>query len=202
MTNDVYSKLQKHLDSFVLGAPESDALLEILRIRFTPEEAEVALLLDQVPKDVPTLAKSASMDEDTLRSILEQMAEKVLVFKRTQTIDGATKDVYSLLPTAVGLWETSFAKGENNPETKLLARHWQEYYKDGWGKAMFTSGVPFTRVIPVRQSIKEQQEVYPYEQAAELIKQQEYACVLHCPCRKSAELDGKGCGRCMRSNLT
>lgn len=195
MTNDVYSKLQKHLDTFVLSAPESDALLEILRIRFTPEEAEAALVLDQVPKDVPTLAKAAGMDEDTLRSILEQMADKVLVFKHTKKIDGATKNVYSLLPTAVGLWETSFAKGENSPETKLLARHWQKYYKDGWGKAMFKSSVPFTRVIPVRQSIKEQQEVYPYEQAADLIKQQEYACVLHCACRKSAKLDGEGCGR-------
>ena len=105
MTEDVYSKLQKHLDTFVLSAPESDALLEILRIRFSPEEAEAALVLDQIAKDVPTLAKSAGMDEETLRSILEQMADKALVFKRTRTIDGAGKDVYveqAIIQTGVG----------------------------------------------------------------------------------------------------
>ena len=32
-------------------------------------------------------------------------------------------------------------------------------------------------------------------QAAELIKQQNYACVIHCPCRSAAALDGAGCGK-------
>jgi electron transport complex protein RnfB len=195
MTEDVYSRLQKHLDTFLLRAPESEAILEILRIRFTPEEAEVALLLGQGPEDVPTLAGSAGMDEDALRSVLEQMADKALVFKQTRNRDNLAEAVYQLLPTAVGLWETSFAKGEKNPRTQRLARYWREYYKSAWGKALFPSKVPFTRVIPVGQSIQEQQEVYPHEQAAELIKQQEHACVLHCACRMAAELDGKGCGR-------
>ncbi|MBT4363274.1 MAG: hypothetical protein HN737_02125 [Desulfobacterales bacterium] len=195
MTDNVYYRLQKHLDNFVMSAPESESFIEILKIRFTPEEAEIALILSQMPADISTLAKSADMDEEALKSILEQMADKVLVFKQHQKADGTNKDVYSLLPTAVGLWETSFAKGEKNPQTEKLARYWQQYYKDGWGKAMVTPGTPFTRVIPVKQSIKGQQEIYPYEQASELIKQQDYACVLNCACRKSAELDGKGCGR-------
>jgi Pyruvate/2-oxoacid:ferredoxin oxidoreductase delta subunit len=76
-----------------------------------------------------------------------------------------------------------------------LAAHWQDYYKNGWGKNMVTEDLPFTRVIPVAQSVSAQKEVYSYEKAAELIKQQGYACVLHCPCRKSAELVGKGCGK-------
>jgi electron transport complex protein RnfB len=195
MADDIYYRLQKHLDNFVMRAPESDSFIEILKIRFTSEEAKIALILNQMPEDIPTLAKSADMDEGSLGSILEQMADKVLVFKQKQKIAEATKDVYSLLPTAVGLWETSFAKGEKNPKTEELARLWREYYKDGWGKAMLTPGTPFLRVIPVRQSLKGKQEIYPYEQASELIKQQDYACVLHCACRKSAELDGKGCGK-------
>ena len=155
----------------------------------------MALFIEQRPKTLPTIAQEAGMDEKTLGPILEEMADKVLVFKQTRTRDGVSKAVYSLLPTAVGLWETSFAKGESTPEKKKLARHWLDYYKQGWGETMFSSGVPVTRVIPVNRSVKPQQEVYAYEQAAELIKQQGYACVLHCPCRMAAELDGKGCGK-------
>jgi hypothetical protein len=38
MRENVYSRLQKHPDTFFIGAPESDDLLEILRIRFTSQE--------------------------------------------------------------------------------------------------------------------------------------------------------------------
>ncbi len=193
MTDDVYEKLRQHLDTFLLGAPDAPGIIGILKIRFTPEEAAVALFLGQAPKDLTTLAKETKMGRESLREILEGMTDKALVFKRKPKGD-APEERYSLLPTAVGLWETSFAKGERNPRTEQLARYWREYYESGWGKSMFVEGVSFTRVIPVRQAISAQQEVYPYEQAAELIKQQGYACVLHCPCRKAAELDGKGCG--------
>lgn len=195
MTNPVYHKLQQHLDTFMLRAPAADALIEILKIRFTPEEAATALLLEQRPQTVHEILEKTQLDPAMLESRLEAMADKALVFKQKKPAAGGENIVYSLLPTAVGLWETSFAKGEQTPEKKRLAHHWREYYNQGWGKAMFAAGVPFTRVIPVGRSVKSEQEVYPYEQAAELIKQQGYACVLHCPCRKAAELDGGGCGK-------
>ncbi len=195
MHDEVYSNLQQHLDTFLLGAPAAPSILEILRIRFTPEEAEVALLLDSRLRTVASLASSANRGEDALRSVLEEMADKALVLKQTKGKGGETKELYSLLPTAVGLWETSFAKGETNPRTEMLARYWREYYDSGWGKIMHSSSTSFCRVVPVGKSIETGQEIYAYERAADLIKQQHYACVLHCPCRKAAELEGKGCGK-------
>jgi Fe-S-cluster-containing hydrogenase component 2 len=195
MEDDVFVKLRRHLDNFFLRAPEADSILEILRIRFTPEEAEVALTLGQSHEELSELAKRANRNEKDLRLILEQMTDKALVYKKTETQGGVTRELYGLLPTAIGLWETSFATGERNPRTEHLARLWREYYKSGWGKAMFGS-VPFTRVIPVGRSIDaSNSEIFPYEKAIDLIKKHDYAVVLHCPCRKSAELDGAGCGR-------
>lgn len=191
---DVYAKLRAHLDQFVLGAPEAEAILEILRIRFTPEEAEVALLLGQNHVEASTLARKANRSESELCPILEQMADKALVYKKTTTRDGVTKELYGLLPTAVGLWETSFATGEKNARTEQLARLWREYYNSGWGKGMF-GGAPFTRVIPVAKSVDARQEILPYEKAVDLIKEYDFAVVIHCPCRKSAELTGAGCGK-------
>jgi hypothetical protein len=100
---DVYVRLQKHLDTFVFRVPESEATLEVLKIRFMPEEAEIALLLDRVPKDVSTFAQSSGMAEDGLRSILEKMADKALVYKQKEEKNGILREVYSLQPTVVAL---------------------------------------------------------------------------------------------------
>jgi NADPH-dependent glutamate synthase beta subunit-like oxidoreductase len=193
--DNVYSKLQKHLNTFKPGAPESEAILGILRIRFTPEEAEAALILGPAPRSLSELVQSSGRDREALHTILEQMADKALVYKQTKTKDGVTEEMYRLFPTAVGLWETSFAKGERNPTQEKLGHYWQQYYVEGWGEEMVSQGIPFLRVIPVATSIAPDREIYSYEKASELLKKWEYICVLHCPCRMSAALDGKGCGK-------
>ena len=195
MSDQLYVRLQQLLDTFILAAPPAPALLEILRIRFTPAEAEVALVLGSKRHTAAAVAVSASQSPAVVEAKLEQMATKGLVFKETKTKDGVTQVVYGLLPTAVGLWETSFAKGERNGETEKLARYWREYYDSGWGKMMHSSSTSFCRVVPIAKSIPRGQEVYSYERAFDLIKQQGYACVLHCACRTAAVLDGKGCGK-------
>jgi electron transport complex protein RnfB len=195
MCDELYIRLQQLLDTLLLAAPPAPSLLEILRIRFTPEESEVALLLGSKRQTAAAVAASANRSQNVLQAILEEMADKGLVFRETKTKDGLTQVPYSLLPTAVGLWETSFAKGERNPETEKLAHYWREYYDSGWGEMMHSSSTSFCRVIPIAKSISSGQEVYSYERASDLIKQQDYACVLHCACRTAAALDGKGCGK-------
>jgi electron transport complex protein RnfB len=191
MQEDVYRKLNRHLDTFVLAAPEAQSIIEILKIRFTPQEAEVGLLLGQAPATVSNLAESSGKDKEALHAMLKHMAGKGLV--HPHTVKG--EDAYSLFPTAVGLWETSFAKGERTPETEKLARLWRQYYLDGWGEKMVSGGTPYMRVIPVATSVTADKEVYSYEKASELIKEYDYICVVHCPCREAAILEGKGCGK-------
>lgn len=195
MHDELYIRLQQLLDTLLLSAPPAPSLLEILRIRFSPEEAELALLLGSKKQSVAAVAASANQSSERFQAKLEEMANKGLVFRQTKTQDGLTQVLYSLLPTAVGLWETSFAKGERNPETEKLAHHWREYYENGWGKMMHSSSTSFCRVIPLAKSIPRSQEVYSYERAFDLVKQQDYACVLHCACRTAAALVGKGCGK-------
>ena len=52
--DDVYRRLQKHIDELPVGYPatESGVELRILRRLFTPEEAEVALALSAIPETV------------------------------------------------------------------------------------------------------------------------------------------------------
>ena len=56
---DVYRKLQKHLDNMPVAFPESDIGLDIklLKHRFTPKEAEIALELSALPEPLERIHK-------------------------------------------------------------------------------------------------------------------------------------------------
>ena len=56
---DIYNKLQKKLNSHPSGAPDRPEFLEILRLLFTPEEAEFAVQLAFRPKRVGDIAQKA-----------------------------------------------------------------------------------------------------------------------------------------------
>jgi len=67
MADDIYARLRKHLEDYVLGAPEADSIIDILRIRFTPEEAEVALNLGQAHKELSVVAEKAGTQLRTIK---------------------------------------------------------------------------------------------------------------------------------------
>jgi electron transport complex protein RnfB len=195
MNNDVYVRLCSRLNEHLMGAPETKEILEILRTTFTPEEAALALTLSTKPQELSKIAETSSRNIKELRAMLEQMADKGLVFKKKVSDGSETQERYSLLPTAPGLWEVTFAKKERNARTEQLARLWQDYYDSGWGKEMHRAETPVTRIFPVESSISSQIEVLPYERASELMKLADVISVSHCPCRVSAEFAGKGCGK-------
>jgi Pyruvate/2-oxoacid:ferredoxin oxidoreductase delta subunit len=183
------------MNKALVGSPKTDEFLDILRIRFTSEEAEMALLLPLLPQELSVIAQSANKTVEEIKPMLEQMADKGLVYKQTIIEAGKTLEFYYLFGTIMGIWETSFAKGEKNPQTEQLAHLWRQYYDSGWGKEQHRTKTPVARIIPVEQSIESQREVVPYERASELMKDQDYFAVIHCPCRSAAQLTGKGCGK-------
>nr|MDO8111357.1 hypothetical protein [Candidatus Sigynarchaeota archaeon] len=64
--NGVYRKLQQHLDSFPIGFPatKSGVEIRILKHLFTPEEAEIATLLDYKPEPLRRIYKKAKKAKD------------------------------------------------------------------------------------------------------------------------------------------
>ncbi|MBA3035683.1 MAG: hypothetical protein FP814_04235 [Desulfobacterium sp.] len=195
MKEDIYSALCEHMNKSLVAAPKTDEFIEILRIRFTQKEAQTALLLPLLPQELSMIAESAGKKVEEIRPMLEQMADKGLVYKMTVLQEGKSLEFYHLFGTIMGIWETSFAKGEKTPQTEQLASLWRQYYDAGWGKEMHRTKTPVARIIPVEKSIETQREVVPYERASELMKDEDYFAVIHCPCRSAAHLTGKGCGK-------
>ncbi len=188
MERDVYQRFRAWLDTHPVGAPESENIIEILQIMYTPEEAELNMQLPITPTPISEIAKNTGMPEKELKANLDKMADKGLAFRNSE------ENTYHAWSTCPGLWEICFAKGDKTPETERLAHLWREYYKEGWWKEMHRAKTPLTQIFPIEQSLDAKHQVMPYEQAAEHVKNASYVCVMNCTCRTAAWLDGRDCG--------
>lgn len=191
MTGDVYRRLAAHLDEMPIGAPMSEELLDILRLLFTPEEAELACKLPFTNTSLEDLASQLGGDPEGLRGMLDTMATKGTVFKSTK--QGVTR--YRLLPTLVGFSETPFWPGKENETVRKLAPLWIKYlYRGGWGKEIADRKVPLLRVVPVEEEVSSPSGILPYETVKDLVKKVDYHAVAYCPCRQMKAYVGEGCG--------
>lgn len=191
---DAYEALQEKLNTNPLGAPKRQEFLEILRILFTPEEAEMALHLPFLPQTADEIAEAIGRTQEEVIRLCESMADKTLVYSY-QARNG--KKMYMLFPTAPGLFEFPIMKSSVSPgslagiDVEHLARLWSQYYEDGWGLEGASTPTPLARVLPVQQAIPAALHVFPYEEAAHYIQTSKYVGVSDCPCR----LTHKRCDR-------
>ncbi len=198
MSEEVYYQLAGHLDRAINGAPMAPQLLEILRILYPGEEAEVALgLAIYENRTLEQLRESMPDKADRLEGILESMARRGTVL--TSRKPGRER-TYRLLPSVVGFAEAPFLSGADTPELRRLAHLWKEYLDAGFGEEL-ARGVPLIRVVPVKESLKDRSEVLPFEALEEMLDKTDFFAVGHCPCRQMARFVGEGCDhpleRCM-----
>ncbi len=178
--NDVYEELRKLVDSHISGCPPAPEIDEILRILFTPEEAEVALGLGFKPAAAEDVAARTGTDAETARLSLESLADKGLVFARDK--DG--RRGYAILPVMPGLFEFPFMKGVRTGEIDRLAELWKGYFPilaRGFG----APGTSFSRVVPIQEEIDNRPGVLTYEKVYELIDRAKVTGIAHCACRES-----------------
>ena len=82
MSEVLYRQLAKHLDKMPGGYPATEDGLElrILKHLFTVEEVSLALHLTLIPEPVAVIARRAGLDIDETTGLLEEMADKGLIF--------------------------------------------------------------------------------------------------------------------------
>ncbi len=186
---DIYEALQEKLNTHPFGAPRRDEFLEILRILFTPEEAELALHLPFSPQRASEIARALGRPEEEIVALCERMADKTLVY----AYEVRGQSLYMLFPTAPGLFEFPIMKASFSPgslpeiDLERLGKLWHAYHDSGWGLEMGNSPTPGARVIPVQQAIPSTLQVFPYEEAAHYIKTSKFIGLSDCPCRVTAK---------------
>jgi Na+-translocating ferredoxin:NAD+ oxidoreductase subunit B len=189
MSEQVYKKLAKVLDTLPNGFPESETGVEIkiLKNIFSPEDAELFCdmrLSFETPEQIAqrTGRPLAGMDEH-----LKQMQAKGQIFG----INFGEVSVYRMYPWVFGIFEFQLKR-----MTKELAELCREY-EDTFGAQFFTSKVPLMNVVPVEQEIASNEISMPFEQVSSIIENGESWAVNDCICKKEHELLGEPCERPM-----
>jgi len=196
--NKLYEELAKHLDQGVMGSPRSPALIEILKVLFPAEEAEIAIKLPMQNKTLHELKALFPKSAASLEEILTHMAERGTVF--TSQRPGKERK-YRLLPSVVGWAETPFWAGKDTEDTRKLAPLWLKYREEAFGEELARGGMPVMRVVPVSRTLQDSREVLPFDALRPKIEAASFRAVAHCPCRQMKQGVGEGCAHTLENCL-
>ncbi len=187
MAEDPYRKLAQRLDAIPNGFPatESGVELKLLAKIFAPEEALLASEMSQTLEPAGAIAARVGMDpKETYRTL------KAMVRKGQIRAGKADRGLgFGLMPFVVGFYEEQLPRMDEE-----LALLFEEYLHEAAG-AVTGYAPAIHRVIPVGEAVPADVEIYPYEQATELIENAKAWGVRDCICRLQQKLIGKGCDR-------
>jgi Pyruvate/2-oxoacid:ferredoxin oxidoreductase delta subunit len=187
---DVYRRLQQHIDRMPVGFPatESGVELRILKRLFTPEEAEVGLLLSAVPEDLDRIhrrAKKTGLGREELGRTLDRMVAKGAILGRGH----GNRKRYSKAQLAVGMYEFQVDR-----LTKEFQLDVEQYFEEGFGEAFHGPRTGQMRTIPVGARFVPDRRVGRYDDARQLIEGTAGPiAVMNCVCRQGQDLKDDPC---------
>jgi Na+-translocating ferredoxin:NAD+ oxidoreductase subunit B len=192
----LYRELQIHLDKQTIGFPEttSGSDIELLKQLFTPEQAEVVMLLTyrfESLEQIQERAKATGRSLADMEQILDEAATRGVIGRR----DKNGKKQYKTIPYVVGMLEGVAL----NASPELITAH-IKYSGDGsfWKEFIHTK-IPQMRTIPVQKSITPQHQVATYDEIRKIIETtDDPIAVFECVCRNGAEKAGAPCKRTSR----
>jgi Fe-S-cluster-containing hydrogenase component 2 len=188
--DDVYRRLQRHIDQMPVGFPatESGVEVRILKRLFTPEEAEVALLLSALPETLDRIhrrARKAGLTREELERVLDRLVEKGAILGRGR----GDRKRYSKAQLAVGMYEFQVDK-----LTKELQQDVTQYFHEGFGEAFHGPRTGQMRTIPVGARFVLERRVGRYDDARQLIEGTAGPiAVMNCVCRQGKDLLDEPC---------
>ncbi len=178
---DIYEQLREVLDSHPSTAPKAEAISEILKILFTPEEAAIAVTMSFKVKPADQIAGNAGFTKEEVLVHLESMADKGIIISRKK--EGLLQ--YGLLPLIPGVFEFPFMKTELTPMHTRLGELWEEYHTEALGVAFAGNPTPLMRIVAVDQAIPARDRIHPYEEVKLFIKDAAFIALANCACRVS-----------------
>lgn len=198
----VYRLLQQRLDRNVTGAPDSPVFMKILKLLFSPEEAEIARRIPSQPTSLEKLSGKLGIPSDELGDKLCEMARRGVV------IDMARDDqqFFSLPPVVIGFFEFVFMRTRDDMPMKELAQLFDEYM---YGDEKFVNSV-FTKQTQVGRSFvhegalpeDDHTEILDWERASHIVESASAHAVGICQCHHKAVHLEKACERPSENCLT
>ena len=218
MSDELYKKAGNIIiKAGMLPFPVTDTLMEILRILYTPEEAEfiIKAFRRKTSQTLEELKKYAKMEEEEIVNIIEPLVKKGAVFKSTSST-GLT--IYRILPPIfIGIFEYYLMKkiGYTDEEKKVailfkkLFSEIRDIIQEKYDMFLpaFSVVPPVDRTIPILKNFEGKEieieinqeidspgeKILPKQDIKEIIRNFDDIAVGHCFCRQHHDLLGDPC---------
>jgi electron transport complex protein RnfB len=184
-TGSVYDDLYKKLAVTPTGVPKGEKLLPILRILFTPEEAELAVILPFMPTPLSEIADAAGMDLESTGRALSHMADKGLVYAAEEK----GIPVFMLFGVSWTLFKFPLMNEVPGVDYQNLKRLCRQFLAEDTliGENTLNADgkhVPIGRILPLQENLSSETEVLPQDLVYTYIDRAEHISVGACSCRK------------------
>jgi ferredoxin len=187
--NDVYRRLQRHLDHLPQRFPETPSGIElrILKRLFAPDDARIVVELSAFPERASTIHRRLhrTMPIEDLTTSLDRLASDGLI-NRLEAKGGAK---YLLAPFIVGFFERQLPT-----LTPDLEREVHQYFDEALGTALPLKKTTQMRTVPVNTDITPDRGIGSYDDIRAFVRQSAGPfAVMDCICRLGRRLVGHTC---------
>ncbi len=174
MTEELYMRLGERLNQYQVKMLLVEPLLNLLRQIYSREEAELAAGFPMGFYSASELASIFGRDEKSLTILLEQMANRGLLFT-TKAPEGLR---YALTPFVPGVVEFQLMRGNDTPQDRRIAKLFEEFMEGDMKELMRTAladpqlarqlipNAP-ARTITVQAALPQSSTIYPFEKLSE-----------------------------------
>ena len=107
--DEPYIKLKKRLQAFLFPLVDSPYTMDLLRLRYTPEEADLCSKIPFMGHSLKYISKKVDIPEDELAPKLNALAKKALVVKYGK----GRKTTYSLAENQMAMFRNPFWGGKD-----------------------------------------------------------------------------------------
>jgi ferredoxin len=186
MTDDtIYQKLIERMRTWLFGLPDSELLMPMMKLRFTPHEAQFLLRFPFSPSTMSQLVERLGLPQDSLKQTMKPMIEKGLIC----AFEGRSGTRYLFTDHMFHFYRMPGWKGEDDAWNRKIAVLSNKYYIDHFGADFMGHPTRGLRAIPIAQTIADTRSILPYEDVLDYVEQEEYHSVTACACKHRHNLD-------------
>jgi len=197
-----YHILQQRLAQKVQGAPESQTLMKILSMLFSPEDAELARQLPHNFTPLETLSTNLKIPKDELNTKLTEMAQRGLIFD----IEYKSKRYFTLPPVVIGFFEFTFMRTRPDMPLKELSYLFEKYFyeNENFARTHYHGQTQLFRSFVREEAIPENDhtEILDWERATRIVSSASAISVGICQCHHTAQHLDQACDRPQETCLT
>jgi ferredoxin len=190
---NIYRKLQQHLDNFPIGFPatNSGVEIEILKFLFTPLQAKIASCLNLAPK-TPAKVRQRLEDRIGIKMTEQEITNHLHQMFLNGSLERSGKEGsfrYSNAMLAIGMFEYHV-----DHLTREFVENINKYFDEAFGEEFFRTSIPQLRTSPHAKALIPEHKIATYDDMRWYVQNVKKPIqVANCVCKQGEALLGNPC---------